>query len=73
MMLLTRWLPTWTMRPVRRCASTMASPCSTLCTIGFSTYTSLPASMASMAIRECQWSGVATMTASTSFRARISL
>ena len=33
---------------------------------GFSQYTSLPAFMASMAMIACQWSGVATMTASTS-------
>ena len=34
-------------------------------------YTSLPASMASMAMRACQWSGVAMHTTSTSFWSRI--
>ena len=34
---LTRWLPTWRMRPVLRCASTSASPSSTEWIIGFST------------------------------------
>ena len=34
--------------------------------MGFSMYTSLPASMASMAMRACQWSGVAMQTTSTS-------
>jgi hypothetical protein len=34
---LTRWLPTWQMRLVRRCVSTIPGPWPTLWTMGFST------------------------------------
>ena len=37
--------------------------------MGFSQYTSFPAFMASMDACACQWSGVATITASMSLRA----
>jgi hypothetical protein len=56
------------MRFVRRTVSRTAIACSTVCVIGFSQYTFLPASMASIEILPCQWSGVAIRTASMSFR-----
>src|ERR1022692_2849269 len=58
MMELTRWLPTWMIRPVLRCAAITAWPSSMECTMGFSQYTSFPAFMASMEACACQWSGV---------------
>jgi hypothetical protein len=48
-------------------ASTTAIASAIVRVIGFSMYTSLPACMASIAIRACQWSGVAMHTTSTSF------
>ena len=63
---LVRWGPTWSTRPVRRTASRHSSACWTVRESGFSQKTSFPASMASIAIFVCQWSGVAIRTASTS-------
>ena len=64
--------PICRMRPLDRCASMTGLPCSIFWIIGFSQYTSFPAFSASIVMRECQWSGVPMMTASTSLRARIS-
>ena len=57
-------MPTWHMRLLTRAALTISGPSSIFSVSGFSTYTSLPALSASMAIRACQWSGVAISTAS---------
>ena len=54
-------VPTWQMRPCLRATSTMRRPSLTLWLTGFSTYTSLPACMAQMATRACQWLGVAVL------------
>jgi hypothetical protein len=51
-------------------ASTTACASSIVRVIGFSQYTSLPAFIASMAMRACQWSGVAIVQMSTSFCSR---
>ena len=59
-------VPTWQMRLVRPATAVMIAPSRTLCVAGFSTYTSLPFSMAHTAIRACQWLGVAMETMSTS-------
>ena len=39
-----------------------------LCEHGFSTYTCLPAARAKSVAGACQWSGVATVTASTAYQ-----
>ena len=59
--------PTVTTLFVLWATSTTAIASAIVLVIGFSMYTSLPAFMASMAIRACQWSGVAMHTRSTSF------
>src|ERR1035441_9663457 len=60
-------MPTWQMRLLTRAALTIGGPSSILRVSGFSTYTSLPALSASMAMAACQWSGTPIKTASTSF------
>jgi hypothetical protein len=50
----TYWLPTWKIRPVRFCASITRLPSSIRCTMGFSQYTSLPASIAAIEMGACQ-------------------
>ena len=60
------WVPCWTIRLCFRAASTATRPSWTLCDIGFSTYTSLPAWHAQTVMSECQWFGVATDTAFSS-------
>ena len=60
-------MPTWQMRLLTRAALTIGGPSSIFSVSGFSTYTSLPALSASMAIAACQWSGTPISTASTSF------
>ena len=62
------WLPVCTIRLFFRAAFTIARPSAIVSVSGFSQYTSLPASQASIVIRACQWSGVVMTTASTSFR-----
>ena len=52
-------------------ASTMANPSSTVCDMGFSQYTSLPAATASSKMWRCWWSMVAMRTESTSLRSRM--
>ena len=47
-------------------AFTSCRPSQMLCETGFSTYTSLPACIAQIAASECQWFGVAIVTASMS-------
>ncbi len=59
-----RCVPCWTMRSYFRAASTSLRPSKMLWLQGFSTYTSLPAWQAQMAISECQWLGVTMETAS---------
>ena len=61
------WLPVWTIRLCLRAAATIAWPSAMVSVSGFSQYTSLPALQAWIVIRACQWSGVVTTTASTSF------
>ncbi len=51
--------PCWTIRLYLRAAATIWRDSKMLCEHGFSTYTSLPACMAQMAISVCQWLGVA--------------
>ena len=63
-------MPTWQIRSFTRATRTISCPSSMVRVSGFSTYTSLPAFIASMAICACQWSGVATSTASSSFTSR---
>ena len=60
------WLPVWSTLPVSFTAFFSASASWMVSVSGFSQYTSLPFFSASMAMRACQWSGMATMTASTS-------
>ena len=60
------WVPVWTIFLYLRAAFTSWRPSQTLWETGFSTYTSLPAWMAQMAARECQWFGVAMQTRSIS-------
>jgi hypothetical protein len=60
------WVPVATMRLYFAAASTALRPSHTLCESGFSMYASLPAWQAHTAISECQWLGVAVVTASTS-------
>ena len=62
-------VPTWTMRRCLFSASRMVAPSVILCVNGFSTYTSLPAAIASTVIGTCQWSGDAISTAWMSLRA----
>jgi hypothetical protein len=45
---------------VRFITSSIQRPSRTKSVVGFSTYTSLPATQAIMVISACQWSGVAT-------------
>ena len=59
-----RCVPCWTMRSYFLAASTSLRPSKMLWLQGFSTYTSLPAWHAQMAISECQWLGVTMETAS---------
>ena len=63
-----RFRPTWVTRPCLRADSTIRRPSATRSERGFSTYTSLPAWKAWIVCSACQWSGVQTTTASTSFR-----
>ena len=65
------WVPTAMILLVLLAARIIACPSATLWPIGFSTYTSLPASTASMVGRACQWSGVAMTTASRSLASSI--
>jgi hypothetical protein len=58
------WVPTWQMRLYLRAACIIRVPSSTSWLAGFSTYTCLPACMAQMAARACQWFGVAIDTMS---------
>jgi hypothetical protein len=58
------WLPVWNTRLYRRTAFTSAWPSAMNSVIGFSQYTSFPASQAWMAVSVCQWSGVLINTAS---------
>ena len=62
---------TCTVRPCFRAAASIACPSTTSTLIGFSTYTSAPASTAAIIGSACQWSGVATSTTSRSFSASI--
>src|SRR5919106_1120498 len=64
---LRRCVPTWTTFPVRCTRRTASFACSSTVDIGFSTNTSRPRWVASMRICVCAKSGVATITASTSF------
>jgi hypothetical protein len=50
---------------VRAATASIHSPSRTNSVNGFSTYTSFPAAQASIVTSACQWSGVATTTAST--------
>ena len=58
--------PTCTRRFERRAAATIARASAIELASGFSQYTCFPAASASVRIRQCQWSGVPTITASTS-------
>ncbi len=60
------WCPSWNTMPVRLTASYTACASSSVRVRHFSQYTWIPSSAASMVMRECQWSGVAMITASTS-------
>ena len=57
-------VPICTMRPVFLQMSQSSRPSGMVNVIGFSQYTSFPASMASIAIFACQWSGVEIWTMS---------
>ena len=65
------WVPPWQMRLYLRATWTIRRPSLMLWLTGFSTYTSLPACMAQMAARECQWLGVAMETMSTDLSSKI--
>ena len=54
--------PTCTGRPVAFCFLTTSWASGMECVIGFSQYTALPASSASIVMRLCQCSGVAIVT-----------
>jgi hypothetical protein len=56
--------------PVSRTTCSSILPSAIVRVSGFSQYTSLPAFMASMQIFVCQWSGVPTITTSTSLRSK---
>ena len=64
------WLPTWRTRPDALAAAIIGAPSSMTSVMGFSTYTCLPARSASTTCVRCQWSGVATITASIDGSAR---
>jgi len=63
-------VPTWTIFPYFRVASTILRPSHTVWEDGFSTYTCLPAWSAQMLARACQWFGVAMMTPSMSLSSK---
>ena len=58
------WLPIWVTTSWARAASTSLRTSHTVRARGFSVYTCLPSCMASTVGSACQWSGVATRTAS---------
>ena len=62
--------PVWKIAPYRAAVSRRCWASPTVRVSGFSQYTSLPASIARLAMIACQWSGTQMNTASMSSRSR---